>query len=98
MVTFRFYVVTTVALFLALAIGIVVGSALDERLVAGLESQVERVQANLDDTIESIDAKNDEIERELAEVAGALEGSLAALRRMSSELARTVRDGVALAS
>lgn len=62
MVTFRFYVVTTVALFLALAVGIVVGSALDERLVAGLESQVARVQSNLDDTIESIDAKNREID------------------------------------
>lgn len=62
MVTFRFYVVTTVALFLALAIGIVVGSALDERLVSGLESQVERVQGNLDDTIELIDAKNREID------------------------------------
>lgn len=62
MVTFRFYVVTTVALFLALAVGIVVGSALDERLVAGLESQVARVQGNLDDTIASIDAKNRQID------------------------------------
>jgi hypothetical protein len=62
LVTFRFYIVTTVALFLALAIGVVVGSALDERLVSGLESQVARVQGNLDDTVESIDTKNREID------------------------------------
>ena len=60
-------------------------------VVADLGYQVEALQKQLD-------AKNDELERELAEVSGALEGSLAALRRMSSELARTVRDGVSLAS
>jgi len=60
-------------------------------VVADLGFQVEALQKQLD-------AKNDELERELSEVSGALEGSLAALRRMSSELARTVRDGVALAS
>lgn len=81
MVTFRFYIVTTVALFLALAIGVVVGSALDERLVSGLESQVARVQGNLDDTIDSIDTKNREIEGLEQYVEGsapfAVEGSLA---------------------
>lgn len=58
-------------------------------VVADLGYQVEALQGQLD-------AKNDELERELTEVAGALEGSLAALRRMSSELARTIRDGVSL--
>ena len=58
-------------------------------VVADLGYQVEALQGQLD-------AKNDELERELTEVSGALEGSVAALRRMSSELARTIRDGVAL--
>jgi serine/threonine-protein kinase len=58
-------------------------------VVEDLGYQIEALQGQLD-------AKNDEIERELTEVSGALEGSVAALRRMSSELARTIRDGIAL--
>jgi hypothetical protein len=60
-ITFRFYIVSTAALFLALAIGIVVGSALDERIVAGLEDQIDGVEENLDSTVQSIDDKNREI-------------------------------------
>jgi hypothetical protein len=60
-ITFRFYIVSTAALFLALAIGIVVGSALDERIVAGLEDQIDGVEENLDSTVQSIDEKNREI-------------------------------------
>jgi hypothetical protein len=58
-------------------------------VVADLGYQIEALQGQLD-------AKNDELERELTEVSGALEGSVAALRRMSSELARTIREGIAL--
>ncbi len=58
-------------------------------VVEDLGYQIEALQGQLD-------TKNDEIERELTEVSGALEGSVAALRRMSSELARTIRDGIAL--
>ncbi len=59
------------------------------RIVADLTFQIEALQ-------EQLDARNDELERELMEATGALEGSLAALRRMSSELARTLREGIAL--
>ena len=58
-------------------------------VVADLGYQIEALQGQLD-------AKNDELDRELTEVSGALEGSVAALRRMSSELARTIREGIAL--
>lgn len=62
MVTFRFYIVSTVAFFLALAVGVVVGSVLDEGIVSSLEDRLERVEENLDDTVASIDEKNREIE------------------------------------
>ncbi|MDZ7733507.1 MAG: copper transporter [Acidimicrobiia bacterium] len=62
MVTFRFYVVSTVALFLALAIGVVVGSALDEQIVDSMQDRIDRVEDNLDETVSSIDEKNQEIE------------------------------------
>ncbi|MBL0197908.1 MAG: serine/threonine protein kinase [Myxococcales bacterium] len=67
----------------------------EERRMAGvvvdLGYQIEALQRQLDD-------KNDELDKELGEVTGALEGSLAALRRVSSELARVLRDGIVLAA
>ena len=63
MVTFRFYLVSIVAFFLALAVGVVVGSVLDEGISNSLQDRLERVEANLDDTVASIDDKNREIEQ-----------------------------------
>ncbi len=63
MVTFRFYVVSTVAFFLALAVGVVVGSVLDGRIADSLQDRLERVETSLDETVASIDQKNDEIDR-----------------------------------
>ena len=60
-------------------------------VVVDLGYQIEVLQRQLDD-------KNDELDKELSEVTGALEGSLAALRRISSELARVLRDGIVLAA
>ncbi|MHB1139193.1 MAG: copper transporter [Microthrixaceae bacterium] len=63
MVTFRFYLVSIVAFFLALAVGVVVGSVLDEGISNSLQDRLERVEANLDDTVASIDDKNREIDQ-----------------------------------
>ena len=57
MVTFRFYLVSTVAFFLAMAVGVVVGSVLDEGLVTSLENRLDTVEANLDETAALIDDK-----------------------------------------
>jgi hypothetical protein len=62
MVTFRFYLVSIVAFFLALAVGVVVGSVLDEGISNSLQDRLERVEANLNDTVASIDDKNREID------------------------------------
>lgn len=61
MVTFRFYLVSLVAFFLALAVGVVLGSALDGRISASLKDRLERVESNLDSTVDLIDQKNDQI-------------------------------------
>jgi hypothetical protein len=61
MVTFRFYLVSVVAFFLALAVGVVVGSVLDEGISRGLQERLDRVEGNLDDTVTLIDEKNEEI-------------------------------------
>lgn len=63
MVTFRFYVVSTVAFFLALAVGVVLGSVLDSQIADSLQDRLERVEASLDETVALIDDKNLEIER-----------------------------------
>ncbi len=60
-VSFRFYVVATVAWFLALAVGVVVGSALDEAIVTSLRDRVDSVETNLDAKVAVIDAKDSEI-------------------------------------
>lgn len=62
MISFRFYVVTLVAVFLAIAIGVVIGSTLIEpTLVENLREQVEAVRGHLDDRIETTDRLNQEI-------------------------------------
>lgn len=63
MVTFRFYVVSIVAFFLALAVGVVLGSVLDERIADSLQDRLDGVEASLDETVASIDEKNVEIDQ-----------------------------------
>lgn len=63
MVTFRFYVVSIVAFFLALAVGVVVGSVLDGRIADGLQDRLDGVEASLDETVAAMDAKKVEIDR-----------------------------------
>lgn len=63
MVTFRFYVVSLVAFFLALAVGVLVGSVLDGRIADGLQARLASVERSLDETVALIDAKNVEIEQ-----------------------------------
>lgn len=63
MVSFRFYVVATVALFLALAVGIVVGSALNDAIVPSLKQRIARVESNLDESVAAMDQHKREIER-----------------------------------
>jgi len=49
MINFRFHVVSIVAVFLSLALGIMIGSTVvDRAIVASLRSQIERVEANAD--------------------------------------------------
>ena len=43
-----------------------------------------------------LDAKNEEFERELIQATGQLEGSLSALRRLTSEIVRTIDDGIGI--
>ena len=43
-----------------------------------------------------LDAKNEDFERELVQATGQLEGSLSALRRLTSEIVRTIDDGIGI--
>jgi eukaryotic-like serine/threonine-protein kinase len=45
---------------------------------------------------QQLDAKNEELERELVQATGQLEGSLSALRRLTSEIVRTIDDGIGI--
>jgi serine/threonine-protein kinase len=54
-----------------------------------LAFQLDALQAQLD-------AKNEEFERELIQATGQLEGSLSALRRLTSEIVRTIDDGIGI--
>jgi hypothetical protein len=56
MITFRFYLVTLVAIFLSVALGVTIGSTfLEPALVQDLNNQVESVQQSLDERVERID-------------------------------------------
>ena len=62
MISFRFYLVTLVAVFLALAVGVVMGSTLiDQVIVDGLRNRVDTVSASLDER----QAANDELRAEV---------------------------------
>ncbi|MEQ1787047.1 MAG: copper transporter [Acidimicrobiales bacterium] len=62
MISFRFHVVSITAIFLAIAIGIVVGTTyVDGAVVDALRSQIDNVEENLADRR----AENDRLEREL---------------------------------
>lgn len=83
MVTFRFYVVSIVAFFLALAVGLVIGSVLDEGLFNSMADRLEGVERNLDETVASIDDKN----RQISELERYVDGS--ASFAVASQLAET---------
>ena len=72
MVTFRFYVVSIVAFFLALAVGVVLGSVLDGGISDSLKARLVRVEANLNETVAAIDDKNLEV-KELQQYVDASE-------------------------
>jgi hypothetical protein len=50
----------------------------------------------LDALQRQLDAKNEGFERELVQATGQLEGSLSALRRLTSEIVRTIDDGIGI--
>lgn len=62
MVTFRFYVVSTAAFFLALAVGVVVGSVLDGQIADSFQDRVAGLEQSLDENVASIDDKNAQID------------------------------------
>lgn len=76
MISFRFHIVSIVAVFLALAIGIVVGSTLiDRAIVEGLRNRVDEVSDNLDErqaANERLAAQNDVLQRWIDDVGGDL--------------------------
>ncbi len=64
MITFRFYVVSMTAMFLALALGVVIGSALDESIVEGLENRITTVDRRATAASEENDELRAEAERD----------------------------------
>ncbi len=65
MINFRFHLVSLIAVFLALALGIVVGSTLiDRAIVDALRNRIDTVEANLDDAAQA----NDELREERDEL------------------------------
>lgn len=74
MISFRFHLVSLVAAFLALAVGIVIGTTLADRaIIDGLRSRVDTVSANLDErqaANERLQAENDAL-RDYLDQAGA---------------------------
>jgi hypothetical protein len=64
-ISFRFHIVSIVAVFLALAIGIVVGSTvIDRAIVEGLRSRVDDVEDNLDER----QAENDRLQEQVEQL------------------------------
>ena len=71
MVSFRFHVVSITAVFLAIAIGVVVGTTyVDRAVVENLERRIDTVSANLDERRAQIAALDEQLE-ELEAYAGA---------------------------
>lgn len=72
MINFRFHLVSLIAVFLALAVGIVVGSTvIDQAIVDGLRDQIDRVEEKAD----ARKVENDGLKDELARITGYVEGS-----------------------
>lgn len=72
MINFRFHLVSLIAVFLALAVGIVVGSTvIDQAIVDGLRDQIDRVEAKAD----ARKVENDGLKDELDRMSGYVEGS-----------------------
>jgi hypothetical protein len=72
MISFRFHVVSITAVFLAIAIGIVVGSTyVDRAIVENLENRIDTVSRNLDARKQA----NDELERNLDDVRSYVDAS-----------------------
>jgi hypothetical protein len=72
LISFRFHLVTIVAIFLALAVGVVVGSTvIDQGIVDTLENRVEDVRANL----EARERVNDELRQEVEDLESFVEDS-----------------------
>ncbi len=64
MISFRFHIMSIVALFLAVALGVVVGSTYDDRVnVNSLESRISTVAENLDEGLDDNEALAAEVER-----------------------------------
>lgn len=76
MISFRFHLLSLVAAFLALAVGIVIGTTLADRaIVDGLRSRVETVSANLDErqaANERLQAENDRLRGFLGDTSARL--------------------------
>ena len=72
MISFRFHVVSITAVFLAIAIGVVVGTTyVDGAVVDGLRNRIDSVEGNLDDR----KAENDRLESELGLASSYIEAS-----------------------
>ncbi len=69
MITFRFYLVTLVAIFLAVALGVVIGSTFAEpAVIDNLRARVDDVQARLDGRVELIDDLREQIDQQEAAI------------------------------
>ena len=72
MISFRFHIVSITAIFLAIAIGVVVGSTyVDGAVVDGLRNRIKTVSDNLEERR----AENDRLEGELGSARSYIEGS-----------------------
>jgi outer membrane murein-binding lipoprotein Lpp len=72
MISFRFHVVSITAVFLAIAIGVVVGTTyVDRAVVDNLETRIDRVSKNLD----TRKAQNDALEHDLNDVRAYVDAS-----------------------
>lgn len=64
MINFRFHLVSLIAVFLSLALGIVIGSTLiDRAIVDALRNRIDSVEANLDDRIAANDRLRAQVEQ-----------------------------------
>lgn len=69
MITFRFYLVTLVAVFLAVALGVVIGSTFTEpAVIDNLRARVDDVQARLDERVALMDELHNQIDQQEAAI------------------------------